>query len=280
MKCREALQLLYEYLDRQLGDAQVDEIKEHLAKCKNCCDTYNFEENLNNLIRQKSRQDVSSEVVNLKSKVLDMIHKEDPEAEPGENSKSTTDIKGKSKGNNSPFFRLKPLMGVAALFLIAVVSLYFYFSSSNKHLQAEVLNPFLKNHELALTGGASMDIADSNPDVIASALAGKMVLPRHVFMADSNCHPAMGRVDTSEGCPYAQIIYDVYGSEVSVFVMKKEDNPEMAKMMSKKNNADVNFIELDSKSMVVWQCEAFWYVAIGDLNQDRFETFVSHFTLN
>lgn len=43
MKCRECVEHLYEYLDRELTPELEREIKAHLAACEPCEDHYDFE---------------------------------------------------------------------------------------------------------------------------------------------------------------------------------------------------------------------------------------------
>ena len=43
MTCHEAVQVLWDYLDRELDDAMRDRVREHLEECAHCRNQYTFE---------------------------------------------------------------------------------------------------------------------------------------------------------------------------------------------------------------------------------------------
>jgi mycothiol system anti-sigma-R factor len=51
--CQEALHDLERYLDGELPDADLSQIREHLAACYPCADRATFEEQLRALIRER-----------------------------------------------------------------------------------------------------------------------------------------------------------------------------------------------------------------------------------
>jgi len=57
--CRETLERLYEYLDRELSEAEQIEVQGHLDDCPPCRDRFHFEENVLRLVRRCCR-DVSA----------------------------------------------------------------------------------------------------------------------------------------------------------------------------------------------------------------------------
>jgi mycothiol system anti-sigma-R factor len=59
MDCDECLQRLYPYLDRELGDAEVAEVKRHLAECPPCEGTFVFESAFLARLRDCCRSDVA-----------------------------------------------------------------------------------------------------------------------------------------------------------------------------------------------------------------------------
>jgi mycothiol system anti-sigma-R factor len=42
IKCREAVERLWSYLDRQLEQRQQDELEQHLGLCRHCCGELEF----------------------------------------------------------------------------------------------------------------------------------------------------------------------------------------------------------------------------------------------
>jgi mycothiol system anti-sigma-R factor len=46
LNCREAVEKLYEYLDRQLSNEEAAEVRSHLDRCPDCEDHFRFEEGI------------------------------------------------------------------------------------------------------------------------------------------------------------------------------------------------------------------------------------------
>ncbi len=57
--CRETLDKLYEYLDRELSSQELVEVRQHLDDCPPCRDRFHFEENVLRAVRRCCR-DVSA----------------------------------------------------------------------------------------------------------------------------------------------------------------------------------------------------------------------------
>lgn len=56
--CSEALHELERYLDGELPDGNLDEIREHLAACYPCSDRATFEEQLRALVKERCSEQV------------------------------------------------------------------------------------------------------------------------------------------------------------------------------------------------------------------------------
>jgi len=265
MKCREALRLLYEYLDKQLDKKSVDEVKEHLNECKHCFETYKFEQQLNEFIKVKTVEDphkADAIVERLKTNVRSVI----------------SDLNGdekKDEGRGGFFLFRRPVLAVGFFAVIAVIGFALYLSNANQSAWAQ---PFIEGHEMAVSGNNRMDIMAEDPSLIDSCLSSKMLLPKHVFMSDSNCHPVMGRVELGDAHPYAQIVYDVHDHDVSIFVLAKDVYTVPDGLKPVKDYDDLYFTSFNSKPVLVWECAAYWYIATGDdMQEDIFIEFASQF---
>lgn len=78
MNCQEALDKLYQLIDRESSELEESTIREHLSHCKNCSDIYNVEQAVNDFVLAKIRN--SSKPValdNLKSKILKELDNSD-----------------------------------------------------------------------------------------------------------------------------------------------------------------------------------------------------------
>ena len=53
MNCKETMARLQTFLDRELSDAEVLEVRKHLEACPPCLNHYQFEEHLKVLVRTR-----------------------------------------------------------------------------------------------------------------------------------------------------------------------------------------------------------------------------------
>ena len=268
MKCREALKHLYEYLDQQLDEKTVDEVREHLEKCKHCFDKYRFEKNLDALIKRPPKEDYQDAVSNIRQSVLEQIKK----------NEAAQDALPEQKEDNSGFFLFRrPVLGVTALAVVSVVALFFFLKTSNSRILAEVFEPFFENHQKAVNGQVVMDISTDNPLIIDSCLSAQMNLPKTIFMADSLCNSKMAAIVNLENKQFAQIIYNVNGNDVSIFCIRKSDYEFPEKSLVKMAGmSDAYTYRYDSQNLLLWQCPVYWYVAVGSVDYDLIKDFVSH----
>jgi mycothiol system anti-sigma-R factor len=56
INCREAVEKLYIYLDRQLSDEEAAEVRRHLDRCPHCDDFFRFEANVLTRVHQVCRE--------------------------------------------------------------------------------------------------------------------------------------------------------------------------------------------------------------------------------
>jgi mycothiol system anti-sigma-R factor len=54
MNCKETIERLQTFVDRELSDAEVVEVRMHLTACPPCQDHFKFEERLKILVRQRA----------------------------------------------------------------------------------------------------------------------------------------------------------------------------------------------------------------------------------
>ena len=71
MDCREAIHIIYHYLDGELTDDRRSEIQHHLDDCLPCLEAYDFEAELRILIQRKCRDEVPE---SLRIRIAQAIH--------------------------------------------------------------------------------------------------------------------------------------------------------------------------------------------------------------
>ena len=55
MNCREALRLLYDYVDKEAAQIDTAEVEKHLHKCRHCMEKYEFEQMFKTFVVEKGR---------------------------------------------------------------------------------------------------------------------------------------------------------------------------------------------------------------------------------
>jgi mycothiol system anti-sigma-R factor len=56
ISCRNCIQALYRYLDRELSDEDIVQVRQHLEECAGCLQMFRFEESLRLLVRVRCRE--------------------------------------------------------------------------------------------------------------------------------------------------------------------------------------------------------------------------------
>ncbi len=77
MTCQEALRLLYEVIDKEAAQLDVEKVKEHLDSCESCMSRYEFERMFKTFVSERAVSSTRTE--KLKEKIL--YHIEDAERE-------------------------------------------------------------------------------------------------------------------------------------------------------------------------------------------------------
>jgi mycothiol system anti-sigma-R factor len=59
--CTTCLQALHPYIDRELSDEDIVQVREHLDECRGCLHLYQFEASLRRLVRVKCQEQQAPE---------------------------------------------------------------------------------------------------------------------------------------------------------------------------------------------------------------------------
>jgi mycothiol system anti-sigma-R factor len=54
--CQSCLKALHPFLDRELSDEDIAQVRIHLEECRGCLDLFEFEESLRRLVRVRARE--------------------------------------------------------------------------------------------------------------------------------------------------------------------------------------------------------------------------------
>jgi mycothiol system anti-sigma-R factor len=73
MNCDECLENLERYVDRELSDAEVTDLRQHLVDCPPCEDRYKFQAELKRLIRVSCCQPENNAPESLRLKLREIL---------------------------------------------------------------------------------------------------------------------------------------------------------------------------------------------------------------
>lgn len=80
MNCQEALNILYDIIDREASQIDVHQVEEHLAKCKDCSGVYEVEHSIARLIKERlANPEPTPNFAKLKATVLKQLDEIDTE---------------------------------------------------------------------------------------------------------------------------------------------------------------------------------------------------------
>jgi mycothiol system anti-sigma-R factor len=63
INCRDCVQALNSYIDRELSDDDIVQVREHLVECGGCLHIYKFEESLRKLVRVRCQEQSAPEAL-------------------------------------------------------------------------------------------------------------------------------------------------------------------------------------------------------------------------
>ncbi|MFH1687078.1 MAG: zf-HC2 domain-containing protein [bacterium] len=214
MNCQEALSLLYDILDKEASEIDVNEVKDHIARCSHCSEIYRLEGAIKRFLDEKlvaQKNDQVPGLENLRLKIVDELDRQDRLPASG--------------GDRRPFdLAAKTLVAAASLVLLLTTA--FYVSGLYQHYRD--FHGLESSHAKALTDYAGF--ANSNHTSTARAY-----LAEHFTyeLMDNVCGYRLvgGDVVDIGDAPTCHFVYASDSSVISVFICdcKRRDVPDDAK---------------------------------------------------
>ncbi|SYZ72172.1 hypothetical protein TRIP_C20287 [Candidatus Zixiibacteriota bacterium] len=201
MTCQEALRLLYEVIDKEASDIDIEEVKKHLAHCSDCMSRYEFEKMFKAFVTEKSTSSVKS--AQLKAKILSRI----------EDAQTETSYRQPSPLRK----RLLYLASAAALILFVTAAL----AVAQFYRHQKFVYPFEKNHMTADNTAGGQIISAAALDGVKDYLAGSMHLA--INSDPQGFSLAHAGFDDIRGQHFVHLRYDNGESQVSLFVGNAAD---------------------------------------------------------
>ncbi len=199
MNCQEALNLLYDIIDKEASEIDEKAVREHIEHCRHCSEIYRVESVVNEFLHAKLQKDVPApELEGLKSKILTQLDE--------------VDGKGHSGKKKVPFRSLTLTLAAAAS-LVLLVSVAFLASDFYKHQTDNV--PLEQAHWAAESDMAQF-ANDSHTDLTLSQILTNF----HYEMSRSVDDFALvgGNMREVMGVQMGQFLYTDGDRFVSVFI--------------------------------------------------------------
>ena len=73
MNCRESLEKLYQFLDRDMDQVPMSEIKKHLDRCRHCWDRFEFEKLLKERLKKSCCKEICPD--SLRQRIQSLLKK-------------------------------------------------------------------------------------------------------------------------------------------------------------------------------------------------------------
>jgi anti-sigma factor (TIGR02949 family) len=206
MNCHEALNLLYDILDKEAEDVDAEQVQQHLKQCSHCSEIYRLEGAVNQFLRKKieaQRGESGGDLESLKSRILKEI--EDQDCASG------------GKGGLRPPFEMaaKTLVAAAALVILLgaafLLSGYYEHYKNYQHLESA--------HEQALSQLSGFDNPNHTSEALALVNDELGFTPRSRIAGFSLTG---GTITELKGVPAGHFVYRQDTSVISVFVCNCE----------------------------------------------------------
>lgn len=209
MNCHEALNLLYDILDKEASDIDVGEVQEHLRQCSHCSEIYRLEGAVNEFLRKKiesQREESQSNLESLKSRILTEIENQD--------------CSSGGKGGLRPPFEIAAKTLVAAATLVIMLGAAFFLSKYYDHYRN--YQHLESAHQRALAELAAFQDPNDTSEAVAMVSSELGFTPLSEIAGYSL---AGGAVTDLNGVPAGHLVYRRDSSIISVFVCNCDRYP-------------------------------------------------------
>lgn len=211
MNCQEALSLLYDVIDKEAGEIDAQQVKEHLARCSDCAGTFRLEQSVNELLQERlASQQTTPRLDSLQSRVLSQLDEVDLE------NRNDSVASDQSSPNSTPsVFRTGRYLAAAALVVVVAGAAYLANAIFDDHA---VYLPLEEAHWLV------MDNYDAIGSVATTQARAEIQqnLAYDVIDQIGTFVLAGAQLEIVDNMPVAHFVYHNDDHVVSVFVINSE----------------------------------------------------------
>ena len=258
MNCREALQLMYEYLDNELTEDTVTKVRRHLSICEHCFGKFEFEKHLNECLSLKGQ--VAVDAAPLRARVIERISElENEEGRP----------------NRDFFSRFRPYLAVAAAVALVVVGFALVFDGGRSTAYAKV-KPLVENHRRCMIDRENGSLMPMDESAIRACVAGLISDPDILLKPAPDRQPVFGQVVDCAHCHAAHVAFEYADSEVSIYIFAdKNYAPPQDYRIIESGNYRYHCGSFDGMNIVYWKCKGCWCAAVSAIDLAQMISFAS-----
>jgi len=207
MTCQEALSLLYDVIDKEASQIDVEQVENHLSQCRHCAEIYKVEQSVNELVREKlSHHETTPRLASLQSKVLKQLDEVDCETPGSEEAVSKRRIR-------SSFFRTGRLLAFAAAIVVVLGAAFYGRQGVDQHTR---YIPLEEAHTSCIKDIAAYHDMEKTNAVLVSVrndIAYDLTPAVHGFELIG------GHMETIDGVEMAHFVYANGRRVISAFVV-------------------------------------------------------------
>lgn len=204
MNCQEALELLYDIIDKEASDIDAKEVQEHLDRCRQCSEIYRIESSIQALIDERLKNEIASPRLDaLKSKVLLELDSIDSEMTKGAVERPS-------------FFRLSRMVALAASLMLVITAVWWIYGFDRQDI---AYSPLAQAHISAIN---ELDFYKDDSHTLSSVAMVQNDLHYNLDASPSGFQLTGGQVKELLGTQTAHFVFQNGEKVVSVFILDSE----------------------------------------------------------
>ncbi len=227
MTCQEALSLLYDVIDKEASEIDVQEVKQHLNQCRHCSEIYKVEEAVNALVREKlAHQRTTPRMRHLKEKILSDLDAVDSESACAcsTSARPTNEIETPAPSSQMPAraargFRIGRLLALAAALVVVIGTVYIGQAFMSHDVQFGALEDAHFEAVQQLAQFASAGVTGAPASFVNQRVSYNLSPAVQEFSLIG------GQLETIDGIEMAHFVYTRGETIVSVFVARADEFP-------------------------------------------------------
>jgi len=196
MNCQEALDLLYDIIDKEASEIDTQQVQEHLSHCRDCFEKYKVEGAVHDFIMAKLNSDTPApRIETLRSRIISRL--------------DTIDQEREGNRGRPPYWNMTFTLAIAAFVVVTIGAAYLV---AGLFTHNDLYMPLEKAHLDATNG----NLTPASIDATLAQIDGDMhyQLDRHV----GSFALASGHMEEVKGTRLAHFVYRQGEKVVSVFL--------------------------------------------------------------